>query len=81
MILQIPDGVLTRSNLSQQELTVEIAVVLFEKKVLSLKSASKMANIHWFEFQRLLAKRKISTIQYDGKDVESDLQNLARKKK
>ncbi len=81
MVLQIPDGVLTRSNLSQQELAIEIAIVLFEKKVLSLKSASKMANIHWFEFQRLLAKRNIPTIQYDEKDIERDLRNLSQKKK
>ncbi|MGB0931142.1 MAG: UPF0175 family protein [Chitinophagales bacterium] len=81
MILQVPDSVLSRSNLSQQELVTEIAIVLFEKKVLSLKAASKMANIHWFEFQRLLADKNIATIQYDTKDVETDLQNLARRKK
>ena len=57
MTLQVPDSVLTRSNLSQQELALEIAIVLFEKQVLSLKLASKLADIHWFEFQRLLAKK------------------------
>ncbi len=76
MNLVIPDYVLQNAALSEQQLAIEIAVVLFEKKIVGLKAASKIANLQWFEFQQILAERKISVVQYDIEDIRQDLANL-----
>jgi len=76
MNLIIPDYVLQNAALSEQQLALEIAVVLFEKKIVGLKAASKIAHLQWFEFQQILAERKVSVVQYDIDDIKQDLANL-----
>ena len=75
MSLVIPDEILHASRLSEQELKVEIAVMLFQKEKLSLGQASRLAAMDYLEFQHLLASRQI-LIHYDVADFEEDLRTL-----
>jgi predicted HTH domain antitoxin len=61
--------------MSKDELLREIAIMLFEKKKLTLGQASQMAGTNQLEFQHLLASRQIP-IHYDVEDFESDLETL-----
>jgi predicted HTH domain antitoxin len=75
MSVVIPDEVLRASRLSEEELKVEIAVMLFQKEKLSLGQASRLAALDHFEFQHLLASRNIP-LHYDVGDFEEDLKTL-----
>jgi predicted HTH domain antitoxin len=75
MNLLIPDDIIQASRLSERELKVEIAVMLFEKEKLTLGQASRLAAMDYREFQHLLASRQIP-IHYDVADFEQDLATL-----
>jgi predicted HTH domain antitoxin len=65
MNVVIPEEVLHAARLSENELKVEIAVMLFEREKLSLGQAS----------QHLLASRNVP-VHYDVADFEEDLETL-----
>jgi predicted HTH domain antitoxin len=75
MTLMIPDEILHASRLSERELKVEIAIMLFEKEKLTLGQASRLAAMDRLEFQHLLASRRIP-VHYDVADFEQDLETL-----
>ncbi len=77
MSVVISDEVLSASRLSASELKVEIAVMLFQKRKLSLGQASRLADMGYLEFQHLLASREIS-VHYDVADFEEDLKTLSQ---
>ena len=76
MTLLIPDDILRASRLSERELKIEIAVMLFEKEKLTLGQASRLAAMDYLEFQHLLASRRIP-VHYDVTDFEQDLETLS----
>ena len=63
-MLVIEDSYLTASGLSEAELKLEIAIMLFEKERLSLRKAASLANMHWLSFMKELDKRELS-LHYD----------------
>ena len=75
MSMIIPNEVLHASRLTEDELKVEIAVMLFQKEKLSLGQACQFANMRRLEFQHLLASRNIC-VHYDVADFEEDLKTL-----
>jgi len=75
MSVIISDEVLRASRLSETELKLEIAVMLFQKEKLSLGQASRLAALDHLEFQHLLASRNIS-VHYDVAEFEEDLKTL-----
>ena len=75
MNLLIPDDILRASRLSERELKMEIAGMLFEKATLTLGQASRLAAMDNLEFQHLLASRRIP-VHYDVADFEQDLKIL-----
>ena len=62
MDIKISDDILKKSNTSAEELRVEIAIMLYKNKGLSLGQASEIANLHQIQFQRELAKEKFQLI-------------------
>jgi predicted HTH domain antitoxin len=76
MSLLIPDEILRASRLSERDLKVEIAIMLFEREKLTLGQACRFAAMDRLEFQHLLASRRIP-IHYDVADFEHDLETLA----
>jgi predicted HTH domain antitoxin len=77
MLIEIPDNILNKSNLTENELKIEFALFLFNNSIMTLGQASNFANMDSFEFQKLLGERKIS-IHYDEKDLNDDLETIKR---
>lgn len=63
------------SGLSEHELLLEIVIMLFKQKKISLAKASSLLGMPRLRFQRELASRQIP-IHYDVEDFETDLRNL-----
>lgn len=76
MSLVISDEFLKASQMSESELKLEIAILLFQQQRLSLGKASELAQINRFQFEQILKDRKIPAYTYDVEDLEIDLKNL-----
>lgn len=75
MSLVISDELLKVSQLSEEELFLEIIVMLFQQDKLSLGKASQLLGMNQIRFQRLLANRGIC-IHYDVPEFQADLHHL-----
>lgn len=75
MALVIPDAVLERAELTAQELLIDLACYLFDKRRLSFGKAKELAGKNHLEFQQELALREID-FHYDEGDLAIDLENL-----
>lgn len=76
MSLVISDEFLKASQMSESELKIEVAIMLFQQKRLSLGKASELAQMNRFQFEKILKQRNIPTYTYDVEDLEIDLKNL-----
>lgn len=75
MSLVIADEVLQTARMSAAELSLEVAVLLFQREKLTLGQASRLAGITQSQFQHILASRHIP-IHYDVAEFEEDLRTL-----
>ena len=71
----IPDHFLKKTGLTEQDVKLELAILLFEKESLTLGLAAQLAGVHEIQFQRELAKRKIS-IHYGEEELKKDITKL-----
>jgi predicted HTH domain antitoxin len=77
MSFTISDDLVHATGMSQGELALEIALMLFEKDKLTLGQASHLAGVSQFQFQHLLASRQIP-VHYDVSDLEEDVETLRK---
>jgi predicted HTH domain antitoxin len=75
MSLVISEDIVQASGLSEKELVLELIILLFERKKISIGKASQLAKMPLLQFQNELAMRNIN-IHYDETDLEVDLKNL-----
>jgi predicted HTH domain antitoxin len=75
MALIITDDTLSKAQLSADELLVDLACYLYDKKRMSTGQARHLTGLDQISFQKELAKRDIY-IHYKTEDLEKDLQNL-----
>jgi predicted HTH domain antitoxin len=61
--------------MSEEELSQEIAILLFQKEKLTLGQAIRLAGMTRLQFQHLLASRQIP-VHYDVAEFEEDLKTL-----
>ncbi len=73
--LKIPDTVLSATRMTEKEISVELAVSLFEKGKLSIGKAKELAGMTLWEFQCLLASRRIS-VHYGIREYKEDIKTL-----
>jgi len=73
--LTIPDDVVSATELTEQELAVELAVELYQREKLSLGHAARLAGMDKWSFNDLLADRDIP-MHYDVADLQQDLATL-----
>jgi len=73
--LDIPDELIQGKAYTQADWLREIAVALFQKELVTLGTASKIAGMHQMEFQRFIGSRGIC-VHYDVEEFEQDIQNL-----
>ena len=72
MTLYIPEHLLQEAGLTEQNIKLELAILLFQKELLTLGLAAQLAGLHNIQFQRELAKRKIS-IHYGEEELKQDI--------
>lgn len=77
MIIEIENELLESVSMSEQQLKLEIIVLLYEKKVLSLGKAAEKAGISRLEFQALLIEKDIP-LHYSMSDLTIDMNNLKK---
>lgn len=75
MALIISDKVLEQAQVSADELLIDLACYLYEKKRMSTGQARALVGLNQIEFQKELAARDID-IHYTEEDLEKDLKNL-----
>ena len=75
MKIEIPDNILERAGLKEEDVMLRLAIILFKEEMLTLGQASELAGMHQIMFQKELAKRQIS-IHYDVEDFEQDWQTI-----
>ena len=75
MSLTISDELLHSAHMSEEELSLEIAVLLYQREKLTLAQAARLAKMGRVQFQHLLASRRIP-LNYDVSDLEQDLKTL-----
>lgn len=75
MSFTISDKLLQDANMSEQEFRLEIAILFFQRKAFTLGKASEYAGLHQYEFQKILAERKIP-LHYDYGDLLEDIETL-----
>ncbi len=75
MALLITDDEIKRTGLTAEQLRLEIAVLLFERKVFTLGLAAEFSGLHKLQMQQELAKRKIP-LHYDVDMLHEDIANI-----
>jgi predicted HTH domain antitoxin len=59
MTITIPDEVLFAARMTEQEMAVEVAVIMYERGGLSVEHAAEVAGMRRRQFAHLLASRDI----------------------
>ncbi|NEP11963.1 MAG: UPF0175 family protein [Symploca sp. SIO2C1] len=75
MSVVIPDDVLVSARMSETQLKLEIAIMLFQQDRISIGKARRLAGINLLEFQREISQRGIC-IHYDVEEFEEDIKTL-----
>ena len=75
MSVVIPDDILEAAGISEAELKLEIAIMLFQQEKISIGKARRLAGMNLIEFQREIASPGIC-IHYDVEEFEADLKTL-----
>ena len=77
MSLVIPDEFLQTAHISEAELKLEIAILLFQQEQITLGTASQFAEMNQLEFQRIFGSRKI-LVHYGVEEFRQDLKTCDR---
>jgi predicted HTH domain antitoxin len=75
MSVLIPDDILQSAEMSEAELKLELAILLFQQEKISIGKARRFAEMSLLDFQREIAQRGIC-IHYDVEEFEEDIQTL-----
>ncbi|NEP09744.1 MAG: UPF0175 family protein [Symploca sp. SIO1A3] len=75
MDVVIPKDIVAATKMSETQMKLEVAIMLYKQEKISSGRACQWLGINLIEFRRELGKRGL-TINYDVKDFESDLNTL-----
>ena len=75
MEVVIPRDIVAATKMSETQLKLEIAIMLYKQEKISSGKACQWLGINLIEFRRELGQRGL-TINYDVEDFESDLKTL-----
>lgn len=75
LTFEVSRSLLETNNLNKADVKLEVAIVLFQKKLYSLGKASEYAGLHASQFQKELASRQIP-LHYDVEDYRHDINLL-----
>ncbi|NUQ26756.1 MAG: UPF0175 family protein [Saprospiraceae bacterium] len=75
MLVEVPNDFIGLSDYSEKDLKVDVAVLLYHRKVLTLARAARWVGMSRLEFQKALAERGF-TINYTIEDFDTDMKTL-----
>ena len=75
MSVVIPDDILRATKMTEDELKLEIAIMLYKQEKISSGKARAWAGLTVIEFQHELAKRGLY-INYNVEDFQADVRTL-----
>lgn len=75
MSVIIPDDILQASRMTENELRLEIAIMLYKQEKISSGKVRAWTGLTVLEFQHELAKRGLC-INYDVEDFQADIKAL-----
>lgn len=75
MSVVIPDDILHASQMTEDELKLEIAIMLYKQEKISGGKVRAWTGLSVLEFQHELAKRGL-TVNYDVEDFQADIKTL-----
>jgi predicted HTH domain antitoxin len=75
MKIEIPDELLKQNHLTESDLKLEIALLLYQRHVFTLGQASNFAGLHQLEMQGKLKEHNIY-LNYDLESFREDLNTL-----
>ncbi|MFP4124016.1 MAG: UPF0175 family protein [Coleofasciculus sp.] len=75
MDVVIPKDIVAATKMSEAQLKLEIAIMLYKQEKISSGRACQWLGMNLIEFRRELGQRGV-TINYDVADFESDLKTL-----
>lgn len=75
MSVVIPDDIIQSIKMTEDELKLEIAIMLYEQQKISSGKVRAWTGLTVIEFQHELAKRGLYT-NYDVEDFQSDIKTL-----
>lgn len=71
----LDDEILASAHLSEEELLLELAIVLYQQRRLTQRQAARLARISAESFDLVLAERQIPN-PFDETDLAQDLETL-----
>ncbi|MBX2889625.1 MAG: UPF0175 family protein [Saprospiraceae bacterium] len=77
MVLEIPDRVLSHSKYTVEDFKLDVAVMLYQKQVMSLARAAEWVGLSRLEFQKELKDRDIH-LHYEVSDLHEELATLEK---
>ena len=75
MSVLIPDDILRATKMTEDELKLEIAIMLYKQEKISSGKARAWTGLTVIEFQHELAQRDLC-INYDVEDFQADVKTL-----
>jgi predicted HTH domain antitoxin len=75
MSIVIPDDILQSTKMTEDELRLEIAIMLYKQEKISSGKVRAWTGLTVIEFQHELAKRELC-INYDVEDLQADIKTL-----
>lgn len=70
-MIVIEDSILQNAAVSEAEIRMEIAALLYEKEICSLRKAASMMKVDWIDLQKFLGSKGISV--YTEEMLERDI--------
>ncbi len=71
----IPGKILEESGISLRDFMVDLAVYLYQRELMTMGQARKLAGLDQISFQKALAERGVF-MHYGVEDLHEDLRNL-----
>jgi predicted HTH domain antitoxin len=75
MLIEIPNDFIGTSLYFEQDLKIDVAILPYHRKVLTLARAARWVGMSRLEFQKALAERGF-TINYTMEDFETDMKTI-----
>ncbi len=75
MSILIPDDILRATKMTEEQLKLEIAIMLYKQERISSGKVRAWTGLTVMEFQAELAKRQL-TINYDVEDFQADIKTV-----